>query len=101
MPRVVGIGQQASRGLKSGAIVDLEQAEISVLNAVHAAEQLAGETIDRVVVNLPGGYPASYMVGVEASLNGHEVGEAHLRRALAFGPSPHVTRPADTTTRPT
>src|SRR3546814_15997030 len=85
MPRVIGIGQQASRGIKGGAIVDLEQAEISVLNAVHAAEQMAGETIDRVVVNLSGGYPASSMVGVEVSLNGHELGEADLRRALASG----------------
>src|SRR3546814_17867911 len=90
MPRVVGIGQQASRGIKSGAIVDLEQAEISVLNAVHAAEQMAGETIDRVVVNLSGGYPASSTVGVEVSLNGHEVGESDLRRALAYGPQPQL-----------
>ncbi len=70
-PRVIGIGQQASRGIKGGAIVDMELAETSVLNAVHAAEQMAGETIDRVVVSLSGGYPASSSVGVEVSLNGH------------------------------
>jgi cell division protein FtsA len=91
-PRVIGIGQQASRGIKSGAIVDLEQAEVSVLNAVHAAEQMAGETIDRVVVNLSGGYPASSTVGVEVSLNGHEVGEADLRRALAYGHQTQLQR---------
>src|SRR3546814_20562448 len=38
MPRVIGIGQQASRGIKGGAIVDLEQAEISVLHAEHRSE---------------------------------------------------------------
>src|SRR3546814_20871713 len=86
MPRVVGIGQQASRGIKSGALVDLEQAEISVLNAVHAAEPMDGETIDRVVVNLSGGYPASSLVRVVVSLNASEVGEAHPHRALAYGP---------------
>ena len=84
-PRVIGIGQQASRGIKGGTIVDMELAEASVLNAVHAAEQMAGTTIDRVVVNLSGGYPASSTVGVEVSLNGHEVGEADLRRALSYG----------------
>jgi cell division protein FtsA len=95
VPRVIGIGQQASRGIKGGAIVDLEQAEISVLNAVHAAEQMAGETIDRVVVNLSGGYPASSSVGVEVSLNGHEVGEADLRRALAYGHQTQLQRQDD------
>ena len=91
-PRVVGIGQQASRGIKGGAIVDMELAEASVLNAVHAAEQMAGTTIDRVVVNLSGGYPASSTVGVEVSLNGHEVGEADLRRALTYGHQTQVQR---------
>ena len=43
-PRVVGIGHQLSRGLRGGAIVDMEQAEASILAAVHAAEQMAGET---------------------------------------------------------
>ncbi len=91
-PHVVGIGQQASRGMKGGAIVDMELAEASVLNAVHAAEQMAGETIDRVVVNLSGGYPASSSIGVEVSLNGHEVGEADLRRAVAYGHQTQLQR---------
>jgi cell division protein FtsA len=94
-PRVIGIGQQASRGIKNGSIVDLEMAETSVLNAVHAAEQMAGETIDRVVVNLSGGYPASSTVGVEVSLNGHEVGEADLRRAVAYGHQTQLQRQND------
>ncbi|MEO3428646.1 cell division protein FtsA [Pelagibius sp. CAU 1746] len=91
-PQVIGIGQQASRGIKSGAIVDMDLAETSVLNAVHAAEQMAGTTIDRVVVNLSGGYPASSTVGVEVSLNGHEVGEADLRRAVAYGHQTQLQR---------
>ncbi len=94
-PRVVGIGQQASRGIKGGAIVDMDLAEASVLNAVHAAEQMAGTTIDRVVVNLSGGYPASSTVGVEVSLNGHEVGEADLRRALTYGHQTQLQRQDD------
>ena len=94
-PRVVGIGQQISRGLKGGAIIDMDLAETSLLNAVHAAEQMAGETIDRVVVNLSGGYPASTTVGVEVSLNGHEVGEADLRRALEHGHQTQVLRQRD------
>ena len=37
-PRVVGIGQQASKGVKNGAIVGMEEAEEAIRNAVHAAE---------------------------------------------------------------
>ena len=41
-PRVLGIGHQISRGVRNGAIVDLEATSASVLNAVHAAEEMAG-----------------------------------------------------------
>ena len=58
-PRVIGIGQQASYGVKAGAVIDMETTEAAILNAVHAAEQMAGERIERVVVNLSGGYPDS------------------------------------------
>src|SRR5258707_1386578 len=71
-PRVTGIGHQVSRGVRSGAIVDMEQAEAVILSAVHAAEEMAGETIHEVIVNLSGGYPASQMVGVEVQIAGHE-----------------------------
>ena len=84
-PKVVGIGHQASRGVKGGTVVDMEATQAAILNTVHAAEQMAGETIDRVLVNLSGGYPASFSLGVEVSIAGHEVGDADLRRVLANG----------------
>ena len=46
---------RSSRGVRGGTIVDLEAAGDSIRSAVHAAEQMAGETIERVVVNLSGG----------------------------------------------
>ena len=49
-PRIVGIGHQISRGVRQGAIIDMEQAEMAVLSTVHAAEQMAEETISDVVV---------------------------------------------------
>ncbi|NQW12033.1 MAG: cell division protein FtsA [Alphaproteobacteria bacterium] len=80
--RVAGIGHQISRGVKSGQIVDIDLLEASILNAVHAAEKMAGETLRSVIVNISGGWPASQTVGVEVSIAGHEVGEADLRRVL-------------------
>ncbi len=88
-PRVIGIGQQASRGIKAGTVVDMAGAETAILNAVHAAEQMAGETIDRVVVSLAGGHPASSSIGVQIALEGHEVGETDLRRAFEHGHQAH------------
>lgn len=84
-PAILGIGQQASRGMRSGAVVDMAATEAAILNAVHAAEQMAGETIDRVVVNLSGGHPASSSIGVQIDVGGHEVGEEDLRRAFEHG----------------
>jgi cell division protein FtsA len=82
---VVGIGHQLSRGVKSGAIIDMDEAELAILTAVHAAEKMSAETIDEVMVNLSGGYPASQTVGVEVAIAGHEVGDSDLRRVLEHG----------------
>src|SRR3546814_3137949 len=38
--RVVGIGHQESRGLRNGVIVDMEAAEATIINTIHAAEQM-------------------------------------------------------------
>lgn len=81
-PRIVGIGQQASKGVKSGAIVDMDAAEIAIRNAVAAAERMAEETIGQVVVNLSGGQPLSAVLGIEVGIAGHAVGDADLRSAL-------------------
>ncbi|MBT5666499.1 MAG: cell division protein FtsA, partial [Rhodospirillaceae bacterium] len=55
--RVVGIGHHASLGLKAGGIIDMEQAEQSIIAAVNEAEQMAGVTIRDVVVNVTSGGP--------------------------------------------
>ena len=84
-PQVIGIGHQLSHGVKSGVIVDMEAAERAILTTVHAAEQMAGETIRDVIVNVSGGQPTSQTVGVEVDIAGHEVGDGDLRRALDHG----------------
>jgi cell division protein FtsA len=84
-PQVVGIGHQISHGVRSSVIVDMEAAERAMLSTVHAAEQMAGETIHDVIVNVSGGYPASQTIGVEVAIAGHEVGDGDLRKALDHG----------------
>lgn len=84
-PRAIGIGHQLARGVRAGAIIDMEQAETAILTTVHAAEQMAGETIEQVVVNLSGGYPASQTIGVEVPISGREIGDLDLQRVLLHG----------------
>lgn len=84
-PQVVGIGHQMSRGLKSGTVVDLEAVEASILHTVHAAEQMAGETIHSAVVNVSCGQPTSKRVDVEVAVAGHEIGDEDLRRVFEKG----------------
>ena len=84
-PRVLGIGHQISRGLRNGSIIDLEAAGTSILNAVHAAEEMAGETIPRVVANLSGGFSASRIIRTEIGVAGREITDADMRRALETG----------------
>ena len=86
--RVVGIGHQVSGGLRAGVVVDMEAAEQAIRQAVDCAERMAGETIREVIVNLPGGYPASHTIGVEAAIAGREVNDADLRRVLEIGHEP-------------
>ncbi len=68
--RVIGIGHQASRGVKGGAIVDMDAAERAALSAVHAAEQMAGLTIRSVLVNVNAGRLASETTYYEHPLRG-------------------------------
>ena len=81
--RVIGVGHQLAAGVRAGAIIDMEAAETSIGAAVHAAEQMAGETIRDVVVNVSGGYPVSHTFNAEVSVPGHEVTDNDVRRALA------------------
>lgn len=68
--RVTGIGHQVSRGIRSGHIVDFIEAETSVVAAVHAAEQMADETIEQVIVNIAGNGILSRSVTVDLMVGG-------------------------------
>ena len=81
-PRIVGIGHQVSSGLRKGTVVNLEEAEVSIRAVVEAAEQMAGENINSVVINLSGGRQESRLITYEVSIAGHEIGDADIRRIL-------------------
>ncbi len=83
--RVIGIGHQVSHGLRSGRVVDMDAVETSISATVHAAEQMAGQNIHEVFVNISGGAPASHTLNAEVEISGHEVGLGDLRRVFDTG----------------
>ncbi len=80
--KIVGIGHQVSRGIRSGAIVDMDAAEASIRATVEAAEQMAGENIHRIVVNFSGADMRSRLIAYEISIAGHQIDDADIRRIL-------------------
>lgn len=81
--RVSGVGHQSSRGVRCGAVVDLDEAETGMRAAVEQAERMAGEAISRVHVNLTAAHPRSHRIAVEGPLSGREVAERDLKRLLS------------------
>ena len=84
-PRIIGIGHQLSRGVRGGTIVDLDAACESIGNAILAAEEMAGETIQRVVVGLSGGFAASRIVKAELDFAAREITNSDMRLVLDRG----------------
>jgi len=52
--KIVGYDCNVSRGVKNGIITDINQASLSICDAVEAAEQMANERIEKVIINISG-----------------------------------------------
>jgi len=79
-PRVIGIGHHASRGVKSGTVVNMEDAQQSVIAAVNAAEQMSGATIREAFVNIGGGSPDNGAIDIETTIGGGAIGDGAVRK---------------------
>jgi cell division protein FtsA len=88
---VLGFGHQRSRGIKSGVVGNLDQAEQAIRNAVDAAERMAGVTVESLIVNLSAGRLGSETYTASVGLSGQAVEEADIGRVLAAGRRHSVT----------
>ncbi len=84
---VIGIGHQASKGVKSGTIIDLRAAEMAVAHAVEAAELMAKDHIDNhpiksVYVNISDINTLSHQTAVDVKVSGHAVTDRDVKIAL-------------------
>ena len=83
--RIIGIGHQLARGLKNGRVISARDLEESILSAVHAAEQMAGATIENVVVNVSGPDVASQLLGIDLEIAGEGVSEQDINDLMREG----------------
>ena len=80
--RILGIGHQRSRGMKGGAVVDMEEAEQAIRLAVDAAERMARVQVESVIVNVTGGRLGSNLFSGGVRLGGKPVSDHDTRRVL-------------------
>lgn len=84
---VLGVGQQPSRGLKAGVVIELDSAEQCVRAAVSEAERAAGCELRHVLLAVACGRLKSSTFTAEAKTEGRAVSDADLARLLSAGRS--------------
>jgi cell division protein FtsA len=80
--QVAGVAQVRSRGVRGGAIVNMEEAAEAVAQAVERAETMAGVSVSGVTLTTAGGQLASHRVAASVSLGARPIGDQDLQRAL-------------------
>lgn len=83
---IIGYGYNASQGIKNGVITDINQATISVCNAVEDAEQKANERIDSIILNVSGDKTSSRLHNASISLRrSRPINETDINKVLEKG----------------
>ena len=82
---VIGIGHQRSRGIKSGVVVNLDQAEQAIRKCVDAAERMANLTVESLIVNVSSGRLVSEAFSANVDVGGHEISQKDIGRVLRAG----------------
>jgi cell division protein FtsA len=78
-PRVAGAGSQTTKGIRAGAVVDLENLERSIRLAVEQAERAADLRITDVVLGVSGPDLRSDVVRAKLPMGGREINAQHIR----------------------
>ena len=80
---VLGIGHQRSHGVKSGVIVELDNAESAIRQAVDAAERMAGMTVDSIITNVSAGRIKGATISATVALGNRAVDDSHISRVMS------------------
>jgi cell division protein FtsA len=82
-----GVGYVQSRGVRGGAVIEVDEAASAIAKAVERAEAMAGVTVSGVSVATAGGQLASRRVSANVSLGARPVSDADLSRAIGVAVS--------------
>ena len=70
---LLGYGQQSSRGLKNGTVIDVESLERSIRLAVADAERMAGQQVSSVRLAISGPSMKTQRVKANIEMDGREI----------------------------
>lgn len=82
---VLGLSHVQARGIKAGAVVDLNEAEHSVRQAVSLAERMAGVRIEAVVLSVAAGRLNSHLVEALSDARGGAIDLGAMRHVTSVG----------------
>ena len=88
---VIGIGHTVARGMKSGSVVDLGEAESAIRQCIDVAERTARMQLRAVLVSVSAGRLASELISASVHVVGESIGERDVSRVLSAG-SRHSVR---------
>ncbi|MBX9589779.1 MAG: cell division protein FtsA [Hyphomonadaceae bacterium] len=83
--RILGFGCKPSRGLKAGVVIDHDGAEQAARSAVMQAEQMAGVTVDDIILAVTCGRLKSRTFAADTRIEGNPVDSTHIERLLTAG----------------
>lgn len=84
LPKIIGVGNAPSIGLKKGVVVNIEKTVHSIEAAVEQAENMAGVEIDSVIVGIAGDHIRSINGRGVVAVSGqdNEITENDIRRVI-------------------
>jgi cell division protein FtsA len=82
---VLGLSQVQARGIKGGAVVDLNEAEYAIRQAVALAEKMAGVRIEAVVLSISAGRLSSNLIEASADVRGGAIHHDEILRVTTAG----------------
>src|SRR5246500_483228 len=82
---LIGYSQIQSRGVKGGAVVDLNECEQAVRQAVSLAERMAKVRVESVLLSVSGGRLQGQLIEAAAEIRGNTVTPADISRVTSTG----------------
>src|SRR5262249_50803879 len=82
---IIGFGHTVARGMKSGTVTDLSEAETAVRQAVDLAERSAKLQLQSAIVAVSSGRPGSELISASIDVASSAISDREITRVLSAG----------------